>query len=303
MTAFSEIPLPEGHEVGAPVSTPEGDAWFPVSYRDEEEKIHAEVVRASPSGQVTSYSLGGQITSINSIAIQGGDLWFAGTTLIDGVVRGTIGRVAVSTDASMEQFPLAINCGSAAIAAATAAVWFTESCLHDQPSGVVYESAAIGRIDPTGAIVRYPLPRVDIPASLAIGPEGTVWFGADRLNYKQQRIGRIAPGGNLVEYRVPDAGYSDDIAVGRNGRLWFSSSFGGAEVRALGSIGPRGRISKPICVSAKCNLTPVGLTAAPNGTILFGAQTVHPVGGGGETNIMEDETISNQAGLIGRLTP
>ncbi len=190
-----------------------------------------------------------------------------------------------------------------ALAAATdGTLWFTEACRRrrhgeDGPGG-----SGIVRIAPSGKVVRYRLTGKDYPISIALGADGTAWFGVSHWGYSAPLIGRIARTGALAEYRVPH-GYPDRIAVGRDGRLWFSSTFGGGIYRALDSIGASGGLGKPVCADPACELEPSSLTASPDGSLWYALAGPHSIGGGGGTQIWKSLTIANEAGFIGHLVP
>jgi streptogramin lyase len=116
------------------------------------------------------------------------------------------------------------------------------------------------------------------------------------------RIGHISPSGKVREFRVRN-GLPYSIALTGNGRLWFASSFGGGIYRALDSIDATGHLSKPVCADPSCELESTVLATAPDGSLWDGLTMPHSIGGGGFTQIMEGETIADEAGLIAHLTP
>ena len=234
-----------------------------------------------------------------------GDIWFSGRTRIDGATRTTLGRIAISTDGALQLFPLKPHCDSRAVAAGNGGIWFGEFCRHRLRSGRVFQRSSIGRIDPSGTIVRRRIAPGDDPYLATTGRDGSVWFGVSRDSgyIRFSRIVRIAPAGDLAEFRVPNSRPSAGIAVDPGGRLWFASSFGGGVVRALNSIDATGKVGKPICVDPKCELEPEGLASAPDGSIWFATRRAHSLGGGGLSSMMESEAIANEAGFVGRLVP
>lgn len=290
----SEFGLPHDGRAGPPQFGLDGDLWFPLAYKDERGYAIPRVGRLSRSGQLQEYPLGDEEGEVSSVAMLNGDLWFAAARGGKGA-RSAIGRIATSADNAVDEFALRPGCFAEAITAAADAIWFTESCLRRS-----HPSAAIGRIDPAGQIVRYPLARRDYPVAITAAPNGTVWFGATRHDSSTPRIGRITPAGIFAEYRVPHS-WPTTIAVGPRGRLWFRSTFGGAVFRALRSIDKQGHLGKPICFSPGCGLEASGLAAGPGGRVWFSARAAGISGGGGATQILQDENISNEAGVIGRL--
>jgi streptogramin lyase len=153
-------------------------------------------------------------------------------------------------------------------------------------------------VEPSGKLKRYRLPRLSYVTSLAIGADGTVWFGSFGTN----ELGHVSPGGSLARYRFRHVEPAE-IAVGPEGRLWFTEEVQGYPHAALNSIGPDGDLGRPICLAPKCGLEPFGLAFAPNGELWFSALTSEvPYGGGGGGGVILAEDRTNQAGFIGHLT-
>lgn len=213
-----------------------------------------------------------------------------------------IGRVPLAEGSTRQLFPLPRHCEVAALAAAQGTVWFGESCALERPSGITLLRSNIGHVGPSGSFVRTRIPTGDIPVSSAVGPDESVWFGINRDSgySKKSQVIRIAPGGEMARFATPNS-HLDSIAVGPDERLWFESSFGGQVFRALNSIDARGRLGKPVCVDPKCDLEAYGLVADSHGGLIFSVGTANLFGGGGMTGILEVESISNEAGVIGRL--
>lgn len=288
-----EIPVPKGVEVGEPVTATDGTVWFP-----EAGDAGRSVARFSPSGQVQSYPLE-NVTGIRSLTAMNGKLWFAGSGRIAGSPAAIVGSIAIATDGAVQEFALPARCYSNVIGAARGVVWFGERCGRKSQLGL---GSSISRLDPSGQIVRHRIGEQDFPSSAAVGPEGTVWFGLSRV-YGKQGIVRITPRGQMSVFRVPNASFSDSIAVGPKRRLWFSSSFGGYVYRGLNSIDSKGDVGTPICLDPKCSQQAYGFRTGPDGSLWFSTDTPHTIGGGGETQIIESETIANEAGFVGRLWP
>ena len=227
-----------------------------------------------------------------------GELWFAATR---ERAHSAISRITTAGDV-IEEVALRRRCFARAITAAAGAIWFAESCERRSPSGRLRPSASIVKIGLAGEFIRYPLAARDYPVSITADAEGTVWFGATRWDSSTPRIGRITPAGDFAEHRVPHS-WPTTIAVGREGRLWFPSTLGGAVFRGLRSIGKQGRLGKPICVDPRCWLGVSGLASGPDGHLWFTAGKVSSAGGGGMTQIIQDELRANEAGVIGKLAP
>jgi streptogramin lyase len=285
---------------GPPVLGPAGELWSSAVSRSAAGQEFFHLVELSSSGQaLREYKVGRGRGGIGAMATTADAVWFV-RYRYGGVT--TIERLSTA-DGSVRQFSLRPKCGSAALAAAPGgSVWFAEACGHRGTDKHGPEGSTIGRILPSGKIVRHRITGSGNPVSIALGADGTVWFGMTNLGFTSALIGRITAGGALAEYRVPHA-EPGSLVIGADGRVWFPSSFGGGIARALASIGPSGRPSPPICADPTCLLAPSALTAAPDGSLWYTLAEPHSIGGGGFTQIMEGETIENEAGFIGHLVP
>jgi streptogramin lyase len=297
----TELPAPEG---GPPALGPDGELWVSGARKDGAGEVRFDVAQLSSSGQlVKRYPVGrgkgGLVPGIEALTPTAGAVWFVRHRPRR---RAAIERLSLA-DGSVRQFSLHPGCGSNALAiAADGTVWFTESCGHRGGNMRGPEGSAIGKITPGGRGVRYRVTGRGHPVSVAVGTDRTVWFGMTNLGYTTPLVGHITSTGGLAEYRVPN-GEPSSIAVGGDGRLWFPSSFGGGTDRALDSIGPSGRLAEPVCADPTCRLGPSALTAAPDGSLWYALTEPHSIGGGGFTQIMEGETIQNEAGFIGHVVP
>jgi virginiamycin B lyase len=125
-------------------------------------------------------------------------------------------------------------------------VWFTES--NDGAD------AKIGRLNPaTGAFTEFV---VDVrPRSLAIAPNGDVWFTEIFAN----AIGRLTPSTGAVSHFPTAAGANpEDIAAGDGTNLWFTQSVAGNIAR----ISPTGVITQAKVVKGS---GPLGITIGQDG--------------------------------------
>ncbi len=291
-----ELPVPG---FGKPVLGPAGEVWVSGASKDEAGENLLLIGLLSPSGQIErEYAVGRGQGAIGAMAPTRDAVWFV--HFRPG--RDSVERVSTA-DGSVRQFAIGPRCQSTALAvAADGTLWFTEACRRRTHGEAGPGGSSIVRIAPSGKIVRDRLTGKDYPISIALGANGTVWFGVSHWGYSAPLIGRIARSGALAEYRVPH-GYPDRIAVGGDGRLWFSSTFGGGVYRALNSIGANGRLGEPVCADPACELEPSSLTASPDGSLWYALTTPHTIGGGGGTQIWESLTIANEAGFIGHLVP
>jgi streptogramin lyase len=292
---LSEISVPSGRLLGWPAVGPQGEAWFPGS----------GIGLVSATGELENRRLVDRTGGVWSAAILGGDLWFSTARRVGGrgrVSRGVIDRVAADGGGAITQYALAIRCRVPALTAGTDAVWFVETCGRDFKDANGYR-ASVGRIDAGGRITRHRL-RSDLrPSSIAVGPDGSVWFGGGRGRLNRPTVGRLAPSGEIVDFSSPLMRPWSLIAVGPEGRLWFPSSIDSRLTNAVDSIGPTGDIGQPTCLDSGCTLEPTGLATGPDGSIWFSAGRAINTGGGGGSAIGEAQRIAAEAGFIGRLSP
>lgn len=260
-----------------------------------------EIGRLSPSGELAKVYTVGRGGWIGPMAIAGDAIWFVHHR---SGGSETIERVPID-GGPVRQFAFRPRCDATAVAVgAGGALWFAEACRRYRKGvGVGPGRGSIGRIVPGGQISRHPLlGSREHPSSLAVGSNGTLWFGISHWGFSAPSVGRITRAGALAEYRIPN-GWPRPIAVGPEGRLWFQSSFGGWNYRALNSIGVGGRLGKPICADPTCELEPTGLVGATDGSLWYGLSRPNLNTGGGGSGIAIDMEIANEAGLIGHLAP
>jgi streptogramin lyase len=85
--------------------------------------------------------------------------------------------------------------------------------------------------------------------SIAVGPDGNVWFGDCGT---PTAVGKITPGGAIVEYEVPGAPRS--LALGPDGNLWFTQgneeSIGRITTSGVSTIFPAPSPSLPASIVA-----------------------------------------------------
>ena len=92
------------------------------------------------------------------------------------------------------------------------------------------------------------------PGSIALGPDGAMWF-----TQNGPRIGRIDASGVGTELPIPTAAY--DIALGSDGNLWLTTSGG------IGRMTPAGAFTLfPI---ARSNAGATQITSGPDGNLWF----------------------------------
>src|SRR5262249_28510572 len=87
-------------------------------------------------------------------------------------------------------------------------LWYGDPCLNQ----------AIVRLTTAGVIAQqYRIPSNPGPASLAVGPDGAIWFPEAHI------LGRLVPGGAITEYNVPvNISIRASITAGGDGAIWFT---------------------------------------------------------------------------------
>ena len=70
-----------------------------------------------------------------------------------------------------------------------------------------------------GVVTIYTDPSIDLPADIAAGPDGALWF-ANELNGS---IGRIATNGDVTNYTGTGISAPVGITAGPDGALWFTN--------------------------------------------------------------------------------
>ena len=116
------------------------------------------------------------------------------------------------------------------------------------------------------AITEFPVPTADsLPAGIAAGPDGALWFTESAFSVDPGRIGRITTTGTIGEVPVPPTGIPTRpfaITPGPDGALWFTQP---GQFRGGGQIGritTAGAISEFFGGSA-----PEDIAAGPDGAL------------------------------------
>ncbi len=148
-------------------------------------------------------------------------------------------------------------------------VWFTE------------EAGGIGKIDSTGKVTEYPVPKnaqgyTAIPDAITTGPGGTLWF--TDASTAAPRVGRIDPAtGSVAMFAIPttgDVNFAGEqitgITAGPDGALWFTGNAAGH----IGRITTSGSVT--MYDTSAYGMTPYSITAGPDGGLWF----TDTVGGG-----------------------
>lgn len=280
-------------------TSPRGALWISgFRGRHYRHKIF-EIGRLSSTGNLLRrYTVGRGQGSIRSVTVSAGAVWLIREDLSPSRPSVSIERVSIASG-EVRHFLLRRKCHAYALdVAPDGTPWFTQKCGGFLGKGASSKTS-ISRIAPGGKVVRRRIAARDYPVTLAIGPNGTVWFGAWRY-YQASRIGRLTRSGKLAEFRISN-GSPWSIAVGPEGHLWFRSSFRRGYARALASISFAGHVSGSTCADPTCQLEPSNITRAPDGSLWYGLRTPNYNTGGGGSGLYIEEQIDNEAGFLGHL--
>ncbi len=132
--------------------------------------------------------------------------------------------------------------------------------------------AALALTAPAGARCAelFSVPTPDsYPESVALGPDGAVWFTEKQGN----KVGRLAPGGRWDEFSVPTQdSRPQGIAAGPDGNLWFTENRG----NRIGRVTPSGVITEfPLPTPGSY---PFGITSGPDGALWFTLSGTNRIG-------------------------
>jgi virginiamycin B lyase len=207
-----------------------------------------------------------------------GNLWFAATYMNRrGYLVPRIGRF--SPEGAYAQFVPANRVGfvNSVTSGPDGAIWFTLVYWVN-----AHRRDAIGRIDPTGQMKKFPLPSRSGPGAIVAGPDGNLWFTEG--GPEGHGIGRITPSGRLTRFPLPDRDeVPTSIVAGSDGNLWFGEgpgAFGGKRAGRVGRITTAGAITSQRVLGG---LWTQGLAATPDGTIWFRMRLAYGPTGIGST--------------------
>jgi streptogramin lyase len=294
----SEQRIPGFSAVNEVATDPEGDLWVAgLRGRDKHELFR--LARLSPTGQVLRrYTVGSAGGNRIAMAVSGDAVWFIRERHLRTDPLTSLESVDLASG-EVRSVKLPLGCRAYALAIASDGTpWFTQKCGGFLGDGS-RSKTSIGHLGAAGEAIRQPIAAKDYPVTLAIGPEGTVWFGAWAYS-EPSHIGRLTNSGELAEFPTPKASPTS-IAVGPEGRLWLSSSRGGGYARYLVSMGIAGDMSEPVCADPTCDFEPRDITRAPDGSVWYGLIRPNYNTGGGGSGIIIDEQIHNEAGFLGHL--
>ena len=134
------------------------------------------------------------------------------------------------------KLPASLNYAEEIAAGPDGAMWFTQ----DAVLGPRSKELVLGRITTAGAISSRPLPLGARPISLAIGPDGLLWY-ASWAGAGGALLGRITPN-DIRELPLPGMDLAWAALTGPDGALWFSADDRIGRLAADGSIAASYRV-------------------------------------------------------------
>lgn len=256
--------LPPGTHASSMTAGPGGAIWFTGAQAPKTGEGGSVVGSVSQAGEVNVFRLPSQISAGQITAGPDGNLWFAGSYYNKaGYLVPRIGRF--SPGGAFAEFTPANHVGgvNSVTPGPDGAVWFTLDYWVDGR-----RRAAVGRIDASGGITRFPLPGRSGPGAIVAGPDGNFWF-TERGN-GIPKIGRITPTGHLTNFRLPNRGRRpNSIVAGTDGNLWFG------EEPVTYSHKPKNRVGRITTAGAITEFRVPGrertqaLAAGPGGNVWF----------------------------------
>ncbi len=235
----------------------DGAVWF-------SETAGEKIGRLSTSGTFTEYAvpqaqpLKYQNPANPSGVALGSDgaVWFAENG------GHAIGRVSTSGDvtayATLEQpsFPGSVTSGP------QGDVWYTEGASNPLTAWKIGEMTTAGLV-----VHEFPVP--DPVFSIAVGPDGSLWF----VDPNNNSVDRLDSSGTITAFTVPTANAGvNRLTLGPDGALWFTET----TADNVGRITTGGAITEyPVPTP---DAGPVAITAGPGGTVWFTERFADKVG-------------------------
>lgn len=185
---------------------PDGNVWFAAG----------RVGRVTPSGQITTFGLSGEIQASGPIvAGDDGRMWFGSPT------HRVLGSIDVTTRATTYR-SIAQLAGDSLVLGADGALWYTAWAF------VGVQRQQVVRFDPTTSTTQtYELAtRQGVGFRLTLGPEGSIWFvtRGDGSAATTPVVGRLnVVSGTVQTWSVPGAAAQPLVAIaaGPDGFVWY----------------------------------------------------------------------------------
>jgi virginiamycin B lyase len=249
----------------------------------------AAQVRVEPleSRQLLTGAIGDALTLPAGVTIgpmvtsELGPLYYAE---VGGSGSSKIGVLSSAGNQSEISLPSTDAAGKITGLAADAAgnVWIA----YSPPNTKTEATGMIGEISSTGNVTEFFLPRMDMPGSATLGPDGNIWVSiVNRATGAS--LAKVTPQGKITEYPVKGATELDWLTAGRDGNLWFTDGTKIGKMTTSGAVTEYGLTDSS---GAKVDLRNAQLTSGADGNIWF-------LGLGGLSN------ITPQGKVMTSLTP
>ncbi|MBX3025832.1 hypothetical protein KF840_13070 [bacterium] len=251
--------------------------------------VRSSIGRIGPQGGLLQYELGAGHFPVAVAVGPDGTAWFT------DIEQDTIGHITADGEVIYFSIQPKPSNPQDIVLGPDGNFWFTE-----------YDAGSIGRITPMGVIKHFPIapaaglggPRIAVdvsqPQSLAVGPDGNLWFTDPGLN----TIGRMTTSGAVVEFSIPSPGADPSgIAAGADGNLYFTEAEPGriARITTAGVITELG--------TADPDAFPLYITLGPDGAMWWTESDANRLGRlarDGRITKFDLDPDTYPAGIVGR---
>lgn len=305
---------------------PDGNVWASL-------QASSNVIKVTPSGVVTQYSVPAGGSAYGITAGPDGNMWVAndGSTpeIVKITLSGTATGFALTSGATPAQLTTgpdgniwAVELGRGAVARVTPSGTVTEFSIFSstaQPIGIATGpdgnlwvtllaasgsgGNAIAKVSTAGVLLNtYALGTASSqPFNISAGPDGRMWFG--ELNHSV--VGAITTNGTISEYATNSGTAS--VVMGPDGQMWFTEP----SINKVGSISTTGTGLIDYTAAA----TPYGLVVGPGsgsryvGSLIQGSgisitgTTQNPIISVGSTGVVQSITGSGNISVSAGPTP
>jgi streptogramin lyase len=262
-----KVPTPRS-DPGAITNGSDGNRWFAERNLNSATGVGLpNIGRITPAGAITEFFLPALDGASLSDIVQG-----PGNILFFNSNDPTLGRITTNG----QYLPLidmpdgGMRGGEMAIDSVRNRLWITD---FNNDSIWRYDIPA----DPTavGTFTQFriaPPTQSTDPTDVAVGADGTVWFGFQGLNADatavENGIGRLDPATGAITRTVTNLA-PRAITVANDGDIWFTARF---VPQGVGEVdGATGALVREITLAS--NPGPSGIAAAPDGSVWFAQET------------------------------
>jgi streptogramin lyase len=137
--------------------------------------------------------------------------------------------------------------------------------------------ALLGAAPMSAQAAHFELDRSTFATALTAGPEGAIWFLAEKPEYQGLILGKMTAGGEATETQLPGGvppadRYDRSVAIvaGPDGNLWFGERDAVGRSTAAGEV-----TSFPLAAGAS---SPTAMTVGPDGNVWFAERDASRIG-------------------------